>query len=65
MGVSSISEDRMTYGCAPDMTVKENLIADRYYLPGFSKFYSINSKAVDKEVEKLMQEFKIECPLKY
>ena len=62
LGVSSISEDRMIYGCAPAMSVRENLIADRYFAPGYSKGMQMNTKAINREVERLMKEFKIECP---
>lgn len=62
LGVSNISEDRMTYGCAPMMSVEENIIADRYYMGGYSKGIRLNCKAIRKSVEQMIQEFKVDCP---
>ena len=31
MGLAYIPEDRMEYGCAGDMSIRDNIIADRYF----------------------------------
>ena len=61
-GVSSIPEDRMTFGCVPSMTVKENLIADRYYDRKFGTKFKMDKKSIDREVEELITRFKVDCP---
>ncbi len=62
LGVASISEDRMTYGCARNMTIEENLIADRYFRKPFSKGVMLSYKEMKKEAEKLIKEFSVDCP---
>ena len=62
MGVSHISEDRMTYGVAARAGVRENVISDRFDLPeycnraGFLRF-----GAIDRLTRRLIEEFHIKC----
>ena len=51
MGISNISEDRMTYGCAPTMSVTDNIIADRYYSGKYSHGIRLDVKAIRHDVE--------------
>ena len=37
MGLAYISEDRMVYGCAPNLPIRENIMADRVYTKQFRK----------------------------
>ena len=53
LGVSSISEDRMTYGCATNMSIRDNVIADRYYKPAYSTGIRLNNKKIDEDVFKI------------
>lgn len=62
MGVSNISEDRMTYGCAPMLSVRDNIIADRYASGKYSKGIRLNMKAIERDVKDLVKEFDIACP---
>lgn len=62
LGVSHISEDRMTYGCAPALSVRDNLIADRYAGDACSKGIRLNMKAIDREVKELIAHYGIACP---
>lgn len=62
LGVSNISEDRMTYGCAPLLSVKDNLIADRYTSGKYSKGWLLNTKAIERDAKALIEEFNIACP---
>ena len=64
-GVSSISEDRMTFGCAADMSIRDNIIADRYFKKKFSNNISLNKKAIDKAVDEYIKDFGIMCPSNY
>lgn len=61
-GVSSISEDRMTFGCAAEMSIRDNIIADRYFKKKYSKGISLNKKAIDEAVNQYIKEFSIACP---
>lgn len=62
MGISNISEDRMTYGCAPTMSVTDNIIADRYYSGKYSHGIRLDVKAVRHDVEELVKTFDVVCP---
>ena len=62
LGVSNISEDRMTYGCAPMLTVEENIIADRYFTGAYSKGIRLDRAAIRRDVDRLIREFKVDCP---
>lgn len=60
-GVASISEDRMSYGCAPMATIAENLMSDRFYKPQFSRKVSLKRKDIEKMAEQYIKEFNIAC----
>ena len=62
MGISNISEDRMTYGCAPTMSVTDNIIADRYYSGKYSHGIRLDVKAIRRDVEELVKTFDVVCP---
>ncbi len=61
LGLAYISEDRMRYGCAPSLSIRENIMADRLDWPEFKvgPFYS--SKKINKHVDDLIKEFEIAC----
>lgn len=62
LGVGSISEDRMTYGCAPNMSVRDNIIADRYFTGKYSKGIRLDIKAIQKDTNALIKQFDVACP---
>lgn len=62
LGLGSISEDRMTYGCASNMSVKDNIIADRYFTGKYSKGIRLNMKAIQKDTKDLVKQFNVACP---
>jgi len=62
LGVGSISEDRMTYGCAPTMSVRDNIIADRYFTGKYSKGIRLNVKAIQRDTKELVRQFDVACP---
>lgn len=61
IGVASISEDRMTYGCASAMSIRDNIIADRYYKKKYAKGIVLKMKEIDKEVKNYIEAFQISC----
>lgn len=62
LGVSNISEDRMTFGCAPLLSVRDNIIADRYASGKYSKGLMLDTKAIDRDVKEMIARFNISCP---
>lgn len=61
MGVSHISEDRMTYGVADRGTVAENVISDRFGKKEYCSFGFLKKKAINDLTKKLIAEFRIKC----
>lgn len=60
-GVASISEDRMTYGCAATGTVAENLMSDRFFKSQYSRKISLKRKEIEKLVTQYIRDFDIAC----
>lgn len=61
LGVSHISEDRMTYGVVGDGSIEDNLISDRYYKPEFQKGILFDSKKIKDLAEDLIKEYTVKC----
>lgn len=61
MGVSHVSEDRMTYGVAATSGVKDNVISDRYYKKEFNKGVLMDKKKIEDLSDRLIKEFLIKC----
>ncbi|MEF9974169.1 MAG: ABC transporter ATP-binding protein [Clostridia bacterium] len=61
MGMSIITEDRYRYGCSRVSSIQENLLADRYFKPPYSKGVFINRKACRQAADGLVKEFKVKC----
>ena len=61
MGVSHISEDRMTYGVAGSASVSENVISDRFSKPEYCRRGFLKKREINKLTDSLIQEFHIKC----
>ena len=61
LGVSHVSEDRMTYGVAATSGVKDNVISDRYYKKEFNKGLLLDNKKINDLTDRLIKEFLIKC----
>ncbi|HHT96747.1 MAG TPA: ABC transporter ATP-binding protein [Clostridiales bacterium] len=61
LGVSHISEDRMTYGIVGDGTIAENMISDRYYKKKYQKGFLLNFEKIKKESKELIEMFNVKC----
>lgn len=59
LGLSHISEDRMTYGCAPDLSVFDNIASIYLSSDKFAKGMFMNRKALNKFVDECIEEFQI------
>ncbi len=61
LGLAHISEDRMKYGCAPDLTVYDNIASIYLTSDKFSKGAFMKKKALEEYVDKCIGEFEIAC----
>ena len=61
MGVSHISEDRMTYGVAARAGVRDNVISDRFFKPEYCKHGFLKMKEINDLTRRLISEFHIKC----
>lgn len=61
LGVSHISQDRMTYGVAADAGVADNIMADRYYRKEFKRGVLLNRKRICRETDQLILEYGVKC----
>ncbi|ASY73182.1 heme ABC transporter ATP-binding protein [Sinorhizobium fredii USDA 205] len=61
-GVARIPEDRHAIGSIGDMSVTENVIAERYRSPRFSRMGFLNWKAAGRFAEKLIADYDVKCP---
>ena len=61
IGVSHISQDRMTYGVVGTAPISENIIADRYYKAEYSHGPLLDQKKINDLSDKLIKDFTIKC----
>ncbi|MFL0248928.1 ABC transporter ATP-binding protein [Clostridium neuense] len=58
IGVAHVPEDRMSTGIAPNLSVEENLISDRYKSREFNKgLFLLNYKKIKEVAKKLIDDF--------
>ena len=60
-GLAHISEDRMTYGCAQNAFIWENVISDRYYDDKYKKGFLLNKKEIEGYADQVCTKFKVKC----
>jgi simple sugar transport system ATP-binding protein len=58
-GIAHIPEDRLSNGVAPDVSIADNLLVDRYNRPPFSSSGVLSPAAVRRQADALMQEYDI------
>lgn len=58
---SYIPEDRMTFGCAGDVSIKENVISDRFYKKEYNRCGLLDSKKIQNEVNQYIKDYLIKC----
>ncbi len=61
MGLAYIPEDRMRHGCAADLSIKDNIISDRFFLPEYCKGLFMKHKYIDQLVDQYIKDFEIAC----
>ncbi len=61
LGTCHIPEDRMTYGVAKEMTIEQNVLADKHDSREYTGPVLIRTKAVRALSRRLVDEYKIKC----
>jgi simple sugar transport system ATP-binding protein len=61
-GVARIPEDRHAVGTIGDMSVTENVIAERYLTPRFSRRGFLDWRAARKFAEEIIADYDVKCP---
>ena len=61
-GIARIPEDRHAVGTIGDMSVTENVIAEHYGSPRFSRMGFLNWKAARRFAEKIIADYDVKCP---
>ena len=61
MGVSLVPEDRMLYGIASGASIEENMMSDRVGRREFNHGPIFNMKALHRETDRLIAEFRVLC----
>ncbi|MBQ1827494.1 MAG: ABC transporter ATP-binding protein, partial [Erysipelotrichaceae bacterium] len=60
-GLAYIAEDRMVEGVAADMSIKMNIMADRFDSKEYKKGPFVDSKKIDNDVRQYIKDFEILC----
>lgn len=61
-GIARIPEDRHAVGTIGDMSVTENVIAERYASPRFSRMGFLDWKAARDFAEQIIADYDVKCP---
>ena len=61
LGTCHIPEDRMTYGVAEEMTIEQNLLADKHDSREFTGAVLTKPKAIRALSQRLVDEYRIKC----
>ena len=59
--MAHIPEDRMTSGCAKNLSIQENLFSNQYRDSAFSGKLLMKKKAIEKRSDELIKEFLVKC----
>lgn len=61
LGLSHISEDRMKYGIASNLSIRDNIASIYLEDPRFKKGIFLNTRALDRFVQQCIEDFEIAC----
>ncbi len=61
LGTCHIPEDRMTYGVAEDMTIEQNILADKHDSREYTGAVLTRPKAIRALSQRLVDEYRIKC----
>lgn len=60
-GMVHIPEDRNLYGVAKDMTIRDNMVADKIGKPEYNKGLLLDEKAIKADTTKWVEEYRVLC----
>ena len=60
-GMCHIPEDRMTFGCAKNMNILDNILTNQYHKPEYSGRVLLKNKKIERRVNELIKEYLIKC----
>ena len=60
-GLVHVPEDRNVMGVAKNMSIRENLIADKISLPKYNKGVTLNDDAIDADTQQWIKDFDVVC----
>ena len=60
-GLVHVPEDRNVMGVAKNMSIRENLIADKIGLPKYNKRFTLNDVAIDEDTQQWIKDFDVVC----
>lgn len=60
-GLVHVPEDRNVMGVAKNMSIRENLIADKINLPRYNKGVTLNDDAIDEDTRQWIEDFDVVC----
>ncbi len=60
-GLVHVPEDRNVMGVAKNMSIRENLIADKINLPKYNKGITLNDEAIDADTQQWIKDFDVVC----
>lgn len=61
MKMAHIPEDRMTSGCAKNLTIQENMFSNQYKDPKYSGKLFLKKKEMEKRSDDLIKEYLVKC----
>lgn len=61
MGLAHIPEDRMTMGVAKNLSIQENMIADKFQKPQYTGKLLLKMKNIEQETDHWIQEYRVSC----
>lgn len=61
MKLAHIPEDRMTSGCAGNLSIQENLFSNQYKDPQYSGKFLLKKKAIEQRSNELIREYLVKC----
>jgi len=61
LGMAHIPEDRMTFGCAKNMNIMDNMFTNQYHKPEYSGKILLKNKKIEKRVNDLIKEYLVKC----
>ncbi len=61
LNLAHIPEDRMTLGCAKNMSILDNMFSNQYDNEEYSGKIMLKSKKIEKKAEDLIEEYLVKC----